>query len=154
MRAAMSDSGVGCCWAWGLWLADCQTALPSASGITIQATTYPMSAVPPVIRVSPTMASRTRVASMLKYSARPPDTPESIRWLRERRSDLPDRFENGALEFVMSPTLPAGPLPPHRDRYRPDPGPTPDPAQPPTPAPLTTFVGFCRWAVVPSGDGC
>ncbi|GAB3946598.1 hypothetical protein GCM10029976_074400 [Kribbella albertanoniae] len=39
---------------------------------------------------------------MFRYSARPPETPDSIRWELERRRVLPDRFENGALEFVMA----------------------------------------------------
>src|SRR5215216_479021 len=56
------------------------------------------------------MASRTRVTSMFRYSAMPPETPESIRWSRERRRVLPDRLENGALEFVMCPLSCLGPL--------------------------------------------
>ncbi|GAB2631056.1 hypothetical protein GCM10009743_02030 [Kribbella swartbergensis] len=32
----------------------------------------------------------------------PPETPVSIRWSRDRRRTLPDRLENGALEFVMA----------------------------------------------------
>ncbi|GAA0604082.1 hypothetical protein GCM10009534_43530 [Kribbella sandramycini] len=45
---------------------------------------------------------------MLRYSAKPPETPESMRCEVERRRDLPDRFENGALEFVMSQLSPFG----------------------------------------------
>src|SRR3954454_9803296 len=89
------------------------------------------------------MPRRTRVASMLRYSARPPETPDSMRWLRERRRTLPDRFEKGALEFVMSPTLPSRTPAPHRDPPRPPPDPTP--AHTFTP-PLTTFV-YPRYAV-------
>src|SRR3954453_14452359 len=103
----MSSSAEGGWWFTECWTF-CHTALPSDSGVTIHAPAEPMTAAPPVIRVRATQPRRTRVTSTLRYSAMPPDTPESIRWLAERRRGLPDGFWNGALEFVMAPPSRSG----------------------------------------------
>src|SRR6266508_1275687 len=73
---------------------------------------------PLVKMLSATTPSRISVGSTLKYSPRPPQTPEIMRWSRERRRVLPEK----ALLFVMSSIVLRRRVPEHPDRYLSAPG--------------------------------